>query len=375
MDKCNLLTRRNFLGAAAALAGAGCAPRAPEAAAGGAPRVIGEAFIPHRLQFQGTTVGGLSAIDYDASRDCWYALSDDRSSLQPARFYTLRLPLSHERMGRPEIVSVTTLRQADGKPYPGQRQGGEVPDPEGLRWNSATDTLLWTSEGDRRMRLAPFLRETKLDGTHLREFELPSALRIGDGTGPRDNLGLEGLALTPDGTGAWAAMEGPLLQDGEPPAVGRAGGPCRITLWDVRTGKPMRQVAYLPDAIPHPPLVPGTFADNGISEILMADAHRMLVLERSYSAGVGNSLRLYLIDTREGSDTLAAQVLREGGYVPCRKQLVADFAALGLSRLDNTEGIAWGPSLRGGRRSLLAVSDDNFNPGQVTQLAAFEVSP
>lgn len=374
MDKCNLLTRRKFLGAAAALAGAGCAPRAPQAAAPGALRVIGEALIPHRLQFEGTTVGGLSAIDYDASRDCWYALSDDRSRLQPARFYTLRLPLSRERMGHPEIVSVTTLRQADGSAYPAQRQGGDVPDPEGLRWNSTTGTLLWTSEGDRGMRLAPFLRETKLDGTHVREFGLPPALRIGDGTGPRDNLGLEGLALTPDGSGAWAAMEGPLLQDGEPPAVGRAGGPCRITLWDVRTGKATRQVAYVPDAIPHPSLLPGKTGDNGIAEILMADAHRMLVLERSYSPGVGNSLRLYIIDIREGSDTLGAQVLRDGGYAACRKRLVADFAGLGLSRLDNTEGMGWGPALPGGGRSLVAVSDDNFNPGQVTQFVAFEAS-
>jgi len=51
---------------------------------------------------------------------------------------------------------------------------------------------------------------------------------------------------------------------------------------------------------------------------------------------------------------------------------VADFSQLGLSRLDNTEGMCWGPRLPGGRRSLVVVSDDNFRSMQVTQFAAFE---
>ncbi len=58
-------------------------------------------------------------------------------------------------------------------------------------------------------------------------------------------------------------------------------------------------------------------------------------------------------------------------------KLVADFDTVGLSRLDNTEGMAWGPTLAGrdgkpGNRTLVCVSDDNFNPAQVTQFVAFE---
>ena len=51
---------------------------------------------------------------------------------------------------------------------------------------------------------------------------------------------------------------------------------------------------------------------------------------------------------------------------------IADFARLGLSRLDNTEGMCWGPALPGGSRTLVCVSDDNFNPLQATQFVAFE---
>jgi hypothetical protein len=98
----------------------------------------------------------------------------------------------------------------------------------------------------------------------------------------------------------------------------------------------------------------------------------MLVLERAYIAGVGNSLRLYEVDTRDGSDTLDAARLVPGGFRPMAKRLVADFAQLGLSRLDNTEAMARGPALRNGNRTLVCLSDDNFNPAQVTQFVAFE---
>jgi hypothetical protein len=166
-------------------------------------------------------------------------------------------------------------------------------------------------------------------------------------------------------------LEAALQQDGPDPGVGRPGGPCRFTAYDIASGRAVRQVAYLPDAIPQAPLLPGA-AENGVSEVLMIDATRMLVLERAYMAGIGMSLRVYEIDTREGSDTLALPRLQPGNYRPCSKRFVADFAQLGLSRLDNTEGMCWGPRLPGGRRSLVVVSDDNFRSMQVTQFAAFE---
>jgi hypothetical protein len=104
----------------------------------------------------------------------------------------------------------------------------------------------------------------------------------------------------------------------------------------------------------------------------MLDADRMLVLERAYATGTGNSLRLYEIDTRAASDVLAVGTLAPGNHRPAAKAPVADFATLGLSRLDNTEGMCWGPPLADGKRMLVVVSDDNFNPLQVTQFAAFE---
>jgi hypothetical protein len=373
-------TRRGFLLAgAAALAACSGLPVAPSRPA---LRLIGEASLPHGLNFQGTTVGGLSGLDYDSASDTWYLLSDDRSDINPARFYTARIALTGQRLDTPVLLSSVTLQQPDGKPWPSRRLGGRAVDPESIRWRAQTRSLLWSSEGDARLGLDPAVREIRPDGSPLRELTLPVmfTMQADKRSGPRDNLSFEGLSLTPDGRQAWVAMENALWQDGPMPTPEAPGGPCRFTLFDLASGQAVRQIAYVPDAIPQAPKTAGAYADNGISEILMLDAQRMLVLERAYISGIGNSLRLYLIDTGRASDTLGTPRLLAGQYTPAVKTLLADFDAFvrpgsgapGISRLDNTEGMAWGPRLPGGSRSLVFVSDDNFNPAQVTQFLAFE---
>lgn len=381
------LTRRRVLGygVAAALGLAGLRRTQPALAALASPRLrlIGEARLPHRLQFQGTTVGGLSGVDYDAASGLYYLLSDDGSNINPARFYTARLALDTDRLGEPVLTSMTTLRQADGSTYPAALRGIQVPDPEAIRWRPASQTLLWTSEGHALTGAAPALRESRADGTLVRELALPAMFDFQLTRGPRSNRALEGLALSPDGRQAWIAMEGALRQDGPLPTVQAPGGPCRFTQLDLASGQVVRQIAYIPDAIPRAPVPPATQADNGVTEILMLDADRMLVLERAYMAGhdalSGISLRLYLIDLREGTDTLNIPALQPGAYQPVAKRLLADFSGFTgagpgprLARLDNTEGMCWGPRLPNGNRSLHFISDDNFNSRQITQWLAFE---
>lgn len=361
---------------AGAAAVSGCVSPAPPPAAAAGParlRLLGDGTLPLRMPFKGTTVGGLSGLDFDPASGLWAALSDDRSELEPARFYTLRIDIAHGRV-TPQLLDVVTLRRADGSTFPPRKGGGEVVDPEALRLLPGARTLLWTSEGDPKVHQSPGLREARIDGSHVRDLPIPAMLQLDPrpSHGPRDNLSFEGLALVPGGRAAWVSMESALQQDGPVPRVGEPGGPCRFTLFDLDRARATRQIAYLPDAIPRAPAIIGGFADNGVSEILMIDAHRMLVLERAFMMGIGNSLRLYEIDTREASDTLASDQLAPGRYLPAAKRLVADFSQLGLTHLDNSEAMAWGPPLPNGRRCLVVLSDDNFNPLQITQFAAFE---
>lgn len=344
-------------------------------------RLIGEATLPQRWSFGGTTVGGLSGIDYDAARGRYILLSDDRSNVDDARFYTARIRYTADALAMPEFTGATALRNAAGQPYAPRRRAVDdvdVPDPEAVRWLPGGEDFLWTSEGDFARGFGPALRATRAaDGALLRDYALPAAFqpRTPEKTGPRDNDTLEGLALMPDGRTAWLAMEGPWLQDGPRATPASGGAPVRITAIDVESGRALRQIAYQPDAVPHPSPLPGGYTTNGVSEILADGPGHLLVLERSYTLGVGTSIRLYRIALHEGSDTLGLHALAPGNHTAVRKTLVADFARLGLTHLDNIEAMTWGeplPGPAGPRRVLVFVSDDNFNPAQVTQFIAAE---
>ena len=355
----------------ALLALAGCAlPLAPPAPAPLlAPhlRLIGVAELAHGSEYAGARIGGLSGIDYDAHSGEYLLISD-----ASARIYRARLHYDAQRLDMPQFTATQDLLHTSGQPFAPwwRRQAGmDRPDAEGLRWLPGKTSFLWSSEGDFSRGFGPQLRESRLDGRPVRDIALPASFSPGTQPrrGPRGNGTLEGLALTPDGRTAWLAMELPWHQDGPQATPDSGGAPVRITAMDIASGQPLRQIAYQGDAVPQRRRLPGPQI-NGVSEILAHGPHHLLVLERSYSAGAGFGARLYRIDTRAGSDTLALDALTPTNHRPVPKTLVADLAALGLTP-DNIEGMTWGPPVQG-RCVLVFVSDDNFNPAQVTQFIA-----
>src|SRR3954462_12828789 len=92
-------------------------------------RFLGQAIVPTGTTYRGTPVGGLSSITYDAKRGVFYALSDDPSQFQPARFYTVGLDVRDGRLSEGDVHfrAVTTLLAPGGGPYPQNSI-----DPEGL---------------------------------------------------------------------------------------------------------------------------------------------------------------------------------------------------------------------------------------------------
>ena len=338
--------------------------------------LLGEIRWPHDQLFAGTTVGGLSSIDYDADGHLYYLVSDDRSHHGPARFYTAHIEYDASGLHRVTVLSTQPLLSPAGRPYPSGRQPGPgiaTPDAEALRVLPGGQSLLWSSEGDFARGFGPQLLQSRMDGRWLREWPLPTELRLpaSESEGPRSNFTLEGLALNPDGQTLWLAMEAALRQDGPLPATGRAGGPVRITAYDMGTQQPMRQLAYRPDALPAD-LWLQRGAINGISEVLADGPEHLLVLERSFAPPLRFGARIYRISTRAdaSSDTLGQTQLRPGSYRPADKELLLDLADVGLRSVDNLEGMSWGPPLPDGRRVLLLVSDNNFNPAEVTQFVA-----
>ncbi len=332
---------------------------------------LGQAIIPTGATFAGTTVGGLSSITYDDRRNVFYSLSDDQSQINPARFYTLRVDLSdgHLDNGDVTFVQMTTLLAPDGQPY-----APTSLDPEGLTLAKSGE-LVVTSEGIAARGIPAWVRRYALDGAFLGDLPVPDAFLPTSAThGVRQNLAFEAAAVAPDGRHLFVGMEGALVQDG--PAASLAGGSAsRILRYNLATGRLDRQNVYFTDAIAEPPVPATNFAVNGLVELLPFNDEFMLSMERSFSVGApgtGNTIKIYSVafpgaDDVNGADSIAGAL---GSLRPVKKTLLLDLRTLGIP-LDNVEGMAIGPDLPDGRRSLILVSDNNFAASQFTQFLLF----
>ncbi|WP_375401555.1 esterase-like activity of phytase family protein [uncultured Amnibacterium sp.] len=344
---------------------------------------LGERELPNALQFQGTTVGGLSAISYDAKRKQYLLISDDRSAKNPARFYTARIAATAAGLQSVTLTGTHPFLQPDGSVFPPTVTTNGVttslaPDPEGLAVDPKHDRFTWSSEGERIVSTTapavledPWVRTTTLSGSDAGQYALVPQLHMNpQQVGPRQNQTLEGLSFTPNGRELWSAMEDPLYQDGADPTPAR-GALVRVTQLDPKRHLPVAQYAYpLQPLFAQPPAAEPTDT-NGLSDIAALGGGRFLVIERAFVAGV-DRIRIYLADDHAATDILARDSTASAHVTPMHKRLLVDLADVkGLPRIDNVEGITLGPRLKDGRRLLLLVSDDNFSPSQVTQFIAF----
>ena len=321
--------------------------------------LLGHRPVPHQIVYKESVVGGFSGIDR-VNDSTYYIISDDRSVKSPARFYVLSFHYDSAAITeRP--TSVVTMRDRGGQPYP----PGSV-DPEAIRYDRSSNTLWWTSEGDERLAINPSIREMELDGSFVRELPLPPMFMFntGDRRGPRANGVFEGMSISADGSTLIVSTEDPLRQDG--PAISHTTtSPVRISFLDRASGALVRQIAYVPERATTPPS-DTVESGNGVVEVLARDTNHLLVLERGFTPGIGNTVRLFEADISAATDVSAIDALAGATFTAAPKKLIADFATFGAHLVDNIEGLSWGPMLPDGRRTLIAVSDDNFNPEQMT---------
>ncbi|MCC3156763.1 esterase-like activity of phytase family protein [Hymenobacter sp. 15J16-1T3B] len=348
-------------------------------------RFIGEKIVPYRQQYNSTTLGGFSGIDYRADNDTYYIMCDDASAIQPTRYYTAKLNFSATSFSDVTFTGVTTMKRPDGTPFPSAAADpANTLDPEGIRYDAASNHLIWSSEGVRNVTatpavlIQPYLREANLDGTHVAEFPLPPLFRIqATDNGTRSNGSFEGMSITPGGKYVYTASEEPLYEDGPRAAPGAAGATIRILKYDRATKQVAGQYAYKLDAVHATPVPSNQFQLNGVVEVLALTETRLLVMERSFAVGATPDYKvvLYEVDLSNATDVSSLTALTGTNYTPAVKRQVLDLATIGLARVDNLEGMTFGPKLPNGHYSLVIVSDDNFGSSQVSQFLAFEVNP
>ncbi|WP_322111877.1 esterase-like activity of phytase family protein [Aerosakkonema funiforme] len=344
---------------------------------------LGQYQLP-KQKFQGTPVGGLSALAYDRRIDRFYALSDDQSVFAPARFYTLKLSLGNTGIQNVQVEKVTFLKGQDGQPFPKY-----TIDPEGIAL-SPQRTVFISSEGVARNSVPPSVGEFDLQTGRLRQkFAIPQRY-IPDANGDKqqrgvpENLGFEALTLNPTGSTPasgepirlFTATESALVQDRDPVQLDDRGNPklqpikCRLLHYLVSDRAPIPISEHLYQLSPPPPGA----QFHGLVELLAIDqGGHFLSVERSFGI-FGNDIRIFQIATGAATDTSRIVTLKGElrAIDPIKKKLLLDLKELGIS-LDNIEGITFGPRFPDGSQSLILVSDDNFNEKQVTQFLLFRL--
>ncbi|MEJ6007928.1 esterase-like activity of phytase family protein [Paucibacter sp. AS339] len=362
---------------------------------------LGQQIVETGRSYAGTTVGGLSGIDYNAATGRYLAISDDRSALNPARFYELSLDISKFQRSATansagvSFNAVTTILKADGSAF-----GTNQVDPESLRLDAARNRIYWTNEGQRAAAgfQDPTVRSMNLNGSYAGEFSVPDrfkpagsngGLSAGD-RGIYNNLAFESLTLSQDGKTLWTATENALSQDDLPATVNN-GSNSRLLSFDLNTGKSGAEYVYQVAPVVLPP-VPGQFATNGLTDLIAVGDRQFIAIERSFGVGAatpgvaattdgkptGNTIRLYYADARQATDVSSLDSLQGQNFTAMSKELLLDLSTLknddgSTLALDNIEGITLGPVVDG-KQTLMLVSDNNFGGNQFTQFVALSIN-
>jgi hypothetical protein len=246
-------------------------------------------------------------------------------------------------------------------------------DTEGIRVSNDGRRVYITDE------YGPFVYEFDREtGRRLRAFPLPSRYAVtklfpvgsdeiaGNTAGRVANKGMEGLAITPDGSALVGILQSPLIQEG-----GTNGATTRIVRIDLHSGA-VQEFAYPLTNI-------GTATKPKyptVSELLAINGHEFLVDERD-GKGLGDGSvpafkHLYRIDLDgaaevgavEGASALAAKAVSKSLFL----DIVATLTAQGIHAEDipaKLEGIAFGPDVQIGgttKHTLFVANDNDFVP-------------
>ena len=315
--------------------------------------------IPFRAQVDCLRVGGLSGI-VPAPDGTWLAVVDNDGD-SPARVFRLAFTVGENgataaEEGRPIAREAIRLEGFTGKNFDGE---GIALAPSG--------NLLVSSETE------PSIREFSPAGKLLGELPVPSLFRgsrAGKGTGTRGNQGFESLSLAPDGRTLWTANERALQQDA--PDEKERPSPVRLLRYEKQGERfvPGAQLVDEVEPIVFPMNKPGTgFSIRGVADLLALPSGDLLASDREYVEGRGMRIQLFLASLAGATDVSGLDSLEGQGYTPVRKTLLYDFARAGFLP-DNIEGITFGPRLADGSRTLVLVSDNNFELFQQTQVVA-----
>ncbi len=162
----------------------------------------------------------------------------------------------------------------------------------------------------------------------------------------RNNKSLESLTYDATIGNFWTANEEALQCDG-PMSGSERGTVVRLQRFDGRF-RPLAQIAYVTETSAFRTHGGGT----GVSDLALLPNGELLVLERVVGT-FGLSVKIFRAESRAATDISALPALEDATFTPSTKTLLFSRATLA----NNFEGIALGPPLADGWRSLILIAD------------------
>ena len=323
----------------------------------------------------------LAVPDRGPNATAYNPLVDDTTSYQ-ARIQEIDLVISGSSV-TPRLMKTTLLTNEAGAPLTGLSSGFDAGnsgastrfDPEAIRVSRDGQSVFISDE------YGPFVYQfDRNSGRRTRVFSIPAKFKIaaptaqsateisGNTSGRVANRGMEGLAITPDGSTLVGLMQNPLIQDG-----GRNGLNVRMLVMDIASGN-TQELVY--------PLANRSY---GVNEIVAISNTEFLVVERDGVAGAAAvAKRVYKINIATATDVSAIAALPLTGLpsatVAATKSLFIDlldpaYGLSGASFPEKIEGIAFGPTLADGRLALVVTNDNDFLAANPNNFYVFALSP
>ncbi|WP_080994403.1 esterase-like activity of phytase family protein [Trabulsiella odontotermitis] len=341
-------------------------------------RFLNEYSIPTDKTFQQVKFGGLSGIAWDQQKNVYYSISDARNTPAEgvARFYTLKIDVNDKGINRVDILSMKELTDEQGLSFKTQEVDGES-----LALTPDKKNLLWTSE------LGSPLRLSSLDGKLIKDYadKVPAWYNAGGDLkkapeGLRNGLTFESSTVTPSGKFVYIAAESALKQDGNISTT-VSSSPVRILKYTVQSdgnvGELVGEFIYNVDPIPQ--VTKHGVNDNGLAEMLAISDDKLLITERAgrnASEGFNDfdfTIKTYLADVSQASNIKGEKSLnaieKKNLLQPVSKKMLIDFNDY-TKAPDCIEAMTFGPLING-KKSLLFVSDNNFQPYQANKFFVF----
>jgi hypothetical protein len=300
-----------------------------------------------------------------AGRDLFYAVSDSDRAVHP---FAIEIDPADGR-----VLSVARRDPLDLVDEDGHSSGGT--DLEGVAFDPQGSTIAVVNESGLGQPRRSIVIYRVSDGRQVDAIDMAGTHF--DTTRIRGGVGLESLARH-DVT-FWTVNEEALSGDG-PRSDSQQGTLVRLTRFDA--GQLTGQWAYATDrtggTLPYFNLNMG-----GVVELVALADGRLLVLERATTGSEGPAdlggfiNRIYLVDVSTGTNVMGQTALERltpgEDYRPVEKQLLWSRRFSLINGPMNFEGMALGPVLADGSRSLILVSDNDVLPSTLWALRLFEV--